>query len=116
MEYTWKLKSLKKTNSGNLENVVIQTYWELTGTDEDGNSGTFNGATPFKAPEGENFTAYEDLTEEMVLGWIKDQVVGGYKDHVEEKIQEQINQKKNVVEEVKEEELPWAPPKSDTDE
>jgi hypothetical protein len=115
MEYTWKLKSLKKTNSGSLQNVVVQTYWELTGTDEDGNSGTFNGATPFSVPTGESFTAYEDLTEEMVLGWIKDQVVGGYKDHVEQKIQQQIDQNKNVVQEVKDEELPWATPKADTD-
>jgi hypothetical protein len=107
MIYTWKLKSLQKTNFGDLQNVVVQTSWEIKGTDEEGNSGTFNGATPFKIPTGENFTAYEDLTEEIVLGWIKDQVIGKYKDHIDEKIQEQIDQKKNVIQEVKEEELPW---------
>ena len=45
--YEWKLTGLNKQNSTNIEDAVIGTRWKLTGTDEDGNVGTFTGATPF---------------------------------------------------------------------
>ena len=47
LTYTWELTALKKQNSENFENIVVGTTWKLTGTDEDGISGIFNGATPF---------------------------------------------------------------------
>ena len=109
LTYTWKLKSLKKTDTTLLKDVIIQTYWELKGTDEDGYSGTFSGATPFTPTDidGDGFITYKDLTEEIVLGWIKTQVVDGYKDHIDGVIMKQIDEQRNVVQEVKEEELPW---------
>ena len=36
MEYTWKIKQLTKQHSGDLENVIVGTRWEVTGTDADG--------------------------------------------------------------------------------
>ena len=112
LTYTWKLKSLKKTNTSQFNNVVVQTYWEVTGTDADGDSGTFHGATPFPAQDvnGDGFIDYNDLTEETVLGWVKAIVTGGYKQHVDEQIMKQIMESKNPVVEVQESELPWAPP------
>lgn len=109
MTYTWALKSLKKADVDNLSGVIIQTQWTCTGTDEDGNEGVFSGATPFKPDEvdPDNFTAYEDLTEEQVLGWIKGVVVGTYWDHVEGQIAKQINVKKINVEEVPDGKFPW---------
>ena len=50
------------------------------GTDENDNEGTFSGATPFTSttmPAGDTFIPYNQLTEEIVLGWIKDAVVDG---------------------------------------
>jgi len=49
LTYTWAVTSLKKTTDValDIDNVVVQTTWTCTGTDEDGDSGTFNGATPF---------------------------------------------------------------------
>ena len=92
MNYTWKLTSLKRKNTSELNNVVVQTHWKKTGTDEDGNTGEFSGATPFdlSTVDPTNFTSYEDLTEEDVLGWIQSVVVGDYERHVNEKIAEQI--------------------------
>lgn len=112
LTYTWALKSLKKADIGDMSGVIVQTHWTCTGTDEDGVSGTFHGATPFKPDEvdPENFTAYEDLTEEQVLGWVQGVVVGSYKDHVDEQIGKQIMAAKNLVEEVPEGQFPWSPP------
>jgi hypothetical protein len=110
--YTWALKSIKKADALDLEGVIVQTTWTCTGTDEDGNEGVFNGATPFNPEEVDqvNFTAYEDLTEAQVLGWIQSVVVGAYKEHVDGQIAKQIAAKKTPVEEVNEGAFPWSPP------
>lgn len=110
LTYTWKLKSLKKTSAGDYQDLIVGTQWECTGTDADGNSGTFHGATPFSAANVDpgSFVSYDSLTEEIVLGWIKAVVVGGYKVHVDEQIQKQIDGKKSPVVEVDSNSLPWA--------
>lgn len=110
LTYSWALKSLKKADVGDLASVIVQTHWTCTGTDEDGNEGTFHGATPFDPSlvDPANFTEFNSLTEEQVLGWIKAVVVGHYKEHVEAQITKQINEKKLSVEEVSADALPWA--------
>jgi len=92
MNYTWQLTSLKRKDTPDLQNIVVQTYWKKTGTNENGNEGSFSGATPFdlSSVDSTKFTSYEDLTEEAVLGWIQSVVVGDYERHVNEKIAEQI--------------------------
>ena len=54
MTYTWKMKEIKvmdETNSDGkvLKDAVVQTLWEKTGKDDDGNEGRFMGATPLTA-------------------------------------------------------------------
>ena len=111
LTYNWKLTSLKKTSGANLTNVVIGTQWQLKGVDADGIEGIFSGATPFDLSkvDSENFIDYNNLTEETVLNWIKPIVTGGYWDHVNEQILKEIDSKKNPIEDVSSENLPWAP-------
>lgn len=108
--YKWGLTSLRKADTDELTGVIVQTHWTCTGVDDDGVEGTFNGATPFKAEDvdPDNFTAYEDLTEEQVLGWIKDIVVGDYKDHVEAQIDRQIRLRRVRVEDIPADQFPWS--------
>ena len=63
--YEWNVTSMKVVDANNLENVVIQTYWSKTGTDEDGNSGMFSGATPLplSTVDPGNFVPYDQLTQ-----------------------------------------------------
>ena len=105
MTYTWKITGVKTVDTGSVTDAVIHTYWEKTGTDENGNEGTFSGATPFlqSSINPENFVPYAQLTEEIVLGWIQATVVGNYQEHVNEQIQKQIDGKN-----VKQPDLPWA--------
>jgi hypothetical protein len=116
LTYTWAIKSLKKQDdpSTQLNDIIVQTYWTCTGEDENGNSGTFHGATPFEPDQidPENFTSYEDLTEAQVLGWIQDVVNGnpGYKTHIDEQIEKQIDAIVNPKIEVTGDQLPWAEP------
>ena len=112
----WKLQAITKSTdpTNNLTDVVIGTRWTLTGTDEDGITGTFTGATPFSLStvDTNNFTPYEQLTEAQVLGWIKTTVEkdGSYVNHISERIMEQVNRSKRVVIEVNDLDFPWNPP------
>lgn len=108
ISYTWEITGIKTRNAGDFANAVVQTYWKKIGTDEDGNTGTFSGATPFDADtiDPANFTAFDQLTEEMVLGWIKALVVGSYEEHVNAQIQKQIDES---ISPITDSDLPWAP-------
>ena len=107
--YTWAVTSLKTRTEGSNENAVVQTYWKKTGTDENGNTGEFSGATPFTTttmPEGSTFIPLAELTEAIVLGWIQDVVVGSYEEHVNGMIAKQIAEKATPITETP---MPWAP-------
>ena len=110
MNYTWQLTSLKRKDIGELNNVVVQTYWKKIGTDENGNTGEFSGATPFNLNnmDPNTFISYENLTEEMVLGWIQSVVVGDYENHVNAQIAKQIQDKISPIIEVTDG-FPWQP-------
>ena len=58
-------------------------------------------------PAGTTFIPFDQLTEADVLSWIQAVVVGDYENHVNEKIQEQIDVSLNPVVDAT---LPWAPP------
>jgi hypothetical protein len=108
--YTWKVTSLKTKTENNNQNAVVQTYWQKTGTDENNNTGTFSGATPFSTlnmPENYQFIPFEQLTEQVVLSWIQAVVVGSYEEHVNNQIAKQIADKVTPVTEAQ---MPWAPP------
>ena len=112
--YAWEVTGLKKKNTVNsagetLSGAVVQTYWKCTGTDENGESADFAGATPFSAadvPAG-SFVPFEQLTEETVLGWIRNVVDNdaSYWEHIQERIAKQIDDR--AIEEVSA--MPWAP-------
>lgn len=110
MNYTWKITGLKRKDSPDLQNIIVQTYWKKIGTDDDGNTGEFSGATPFdlSTVDPNNFVSYENLTEEMVLGWIQSVVVGDYEEHVNSRIQKEIDSKVSPVTEVTGG-FPWEP-------
>jgi hypothetical protein len=101
LTYAWSITGMKT----NENNAVVQTYWKKTGTDANGNVGTFSGATPFKIAEGQNLIPLEQLTEAQVLDWIKSVVVGDYETHVDSQIQKDLDRNKSVVKDIK---LPWA--------
>ena len=112
--YTYTVRNLKVKDEVNSEgatltNAVVQTYWDITGTDEDGNSGQFTGATPFSAatvPAG-SFTAFEDLDEATVIGWIANVINSDpqYKAHIDTQIQKEID--RNTAVEKTGADLPW---------
>lgn len=102
-----KVKDEVNNEGVTLENAVCQTYWKVTGTDADGNTAEWSGATPFTAktvPAG-SFVDFASLQEETVIGWITAIVEAdpSYKNHIEEQLQRQIDQEITT-----EPTLPWA--------
>lgn len=97
-DLVWEITGLKTKNEVKgdgvvLPNAVCQTYWKASYTDSEGNEGSFSGATPFSTENltKEQFTQFDTLTEEDVLGWVKSIVVDSYLEHVLDRIQRQIS-------------------------
>lgn len=114
--YTYEIERLKVKDEVNsdgvtLENAVCNTYWKITGTNSNGDTATWSGATPFTAANvpAANFTDFSSLTEDQVIGWIRKVVENdpGYLDHINEQLQKQIDLENE--EEIATEGLPWAP-------
>jgi hypothetical protein len=96
---------------GTYSDVVITADWRCngietigTGDDEKTYSGTCYGSASF-APPSENFTPYEDLTEQQVLGWCY--ANGVDKTAIEANVTAQINDQINPP--VIAPPLPWVP-------
>jgi hypothetical protein len=112
--YAWEIKNLRKVSTNDINNAIIGTQWKVTATNADGITGQFDGATPFDLHtiDTGSFTPFDELTEEKVLGWIKDVVSGSastsYWMHINQQITKQISEKTNVITEVGTYDLPWS--------
>ena len=107
--YSWSVTTLKTRTEGSFTNAVVQTQWKLKAVDENEVTGEFSGATPFTTatmPNGDTFVPFSELTEDVVIGWIQDVVVGTYAAHITEQIWKQMDEKIVAVAETK---MPWAP-------
>lgn len=105
--YTWKITGLKTKDVDGKPSAVVQTYWQKIGTDENGNEGTFSGATPFTVDPTDDsgpFIPFSELTESDIISWVQTVVVNDYEEHVNSKIEQQITEKIAPVTEAK---LPW---------
>jgi len=68
--YNWTISAmecLKKDND--LNDVVITIHWRYNAEKEGFNAETY-GATSMPLPTGEEFTPYEELTKDQVVGWL----------------------------------------------
>ena len=113
MTATWKIESLERTFELNEEsNVVTKIHWNCEDSvtiqvdGEDRNiPGRVSGSQPLDTSDLSDFVAYEDVTEEIVLGWLMDSEEEGFQDVVEAKIAAQIERQINPTEGSG---LPWA--------
>jgi hypothetical protein len=104
MTILWIIERLLvKPTEGSLTDVVITADWRCNGT-QDQYSGTCYGSCSF-APPSDNFTPYEDLTQEQVLGWCYANGVdqAAIEANVTQQIENQINPPVVTLP------LPWVP-------
>lgn len=104
--YTWAVTQMSVTRAGDLTNYVVQATWTKTGTNEDGITGVYTGVTSFAPdPLQPNFVPYDQLTEEMVLGWIQPTIGALAVESMDKAIANQIERK---IDPVVVEPLPWS--------
>ena len=70
--YNWIIEALDcKVNEGNLQDVVYNVHWRYTATNKNGITTETYGAQAVLPPSGEDFTPYNELTKEQVVGWLE---------------------------------------------
>ena len=70
IEYTWTIANIEYTNDDN--KAVTIAHWRVTAQDGDYTASSY-GTQSFEAdPESPDYVAFADLTEEVVIGWVKD--------------------------------------------
>lgn len=97
--YKLKINKLEvKTIENNLTDVVFLVHFSYIATTEDEKySETALGMTNIASPDPENFTNFEDLTEEQVQGWVESVIdFELYKQNLNNAIQEKINPTKQI--------------------
>lgn len=103
--FEFKIKQLEVAPMlGDLENVVTRVRYDYVGTDENGVTSTFVGATPMPAPNSNAYKPFDQLTEGDVVSWLEEVAD---KPHMQERITKAIQAQiapKNV-----DMPLPWAP-------
>jgi len=84
---------------------VICCHWQCNGVDGDYNGSVYSTCS-FPVVQGENFTPYNQLTQDQVLGWIW--ANGVDKDATEAAVEGQIENQKNPP--IVSPKLPWVTP------
>jgi hypothetical protein len=96
MEFDWNIVQMdRKTSDG----FVVTVHYTVTAVDGEFTASTY-GTVGYTQEEG-NFTPYESLTKEQVVGWVQNSLG---KDTVEASLADQINAQKNPVQDSG---LPW---------
>lgn len=87
--------------------MVFNVHWSLTAR-EDNYVGYAYGSVSVPLADEENFTPYEDLTEEQVLQWVKDALGEEAVLRYEQIVAQEIETQKNPP--VVRPPLPWSQP------
>ena len=83
--FTWKVANLDRTTADGKVNTV---HYTVTAADETYSAGAY-GSLGF---DGEMTTAYADLTEETVVGWVKEQFGAEKVTEIETALQAQLDE------------------------
>ena len=96
MTYTWNNTTVDTYPSLEGEtDVIFNVHWRLTGEDTDGNVGSTYGTIALDTSDLSNFTAFADITEADVNGWVEaamgEDEVQAKKDAIDAQIAEMVN-------------------------
>ena len=72
--YTWNCKTVDTyPTKSDQTDVIFNVHWRLTGVDdtEDNNAGDSYGVVPLDTEDLSTFTAFADITEADVIGWVE---------------------------------------------
>tara|TARA_R110000868_G_scaffold152120_2_gene376773 strand:- start:1364 stop:1690 length:327 start_codon:yes stop_codon:yes gene_type:complete len=105
--YNWKITNLYTKTVEGLQDYVVTAMFEVEGVDGEF-SNTVNGSQMFTVKEGAEFVPYANLTEEIVVEWIKEELGGNGLLSITACIDGQIESQKNPPVVAVISPLPWA--------
>ena len=104
--YTWTVTNMYTLQQPD-PNYVVNVLWELTGVDG-GYTATLGGNTVFNSSQTSNFIPYDQLTNEIVIGWVQNALGADGVASYEATAQGQINAKMNPPPVPQNTPLPWS--------
>ena len=113
MNYIWKIENLVVARQlAAQRDVVTSASWRVNAIEGE-LRGTSHGTVNFPAPDGDKFTAYDDLTEAQILSWVWEFGISTDPDtpwsrHIAEQQASAIIELQRA--DVTERPLPWVPP------
>ena len=96
--YAWTIQQMDRLTS---DGFVVTVHYNVSATDGDYSASTY-GTVGYTEQPGEQYTPYDQLTEQQVVGWVQESLG---KDTVEASLDSQIEAQKNPVQESG---MPWA--------
>jgi hypothetical protein len=97
--YAWTIQQMDRLTS---DGFVVTVHYNVSAVDGDYTASTY-GTVSYTEQPGEQYTPYDQLTEQQVVGWVQESLG---KDTVEASLDSQIEAQKNPVQESG---MPWAP-------
>lgn len=96
MTYTWDNKTVDTYPLLEGESdVIFNVHWRLTGEDDNENIGSSYGTIALDTSDLTDFTAFADITEDMINGWVETALgadeVQAKKDAIDAQIAEKVN-------------------------
>ena len=88
--FTWTVTQLLTETIAGEQNYVVIANYEVVGVDGEYTSSISDSAR-FSTENVDNFTPYEDLTNDIVIGWVKSMLGPDTVANYEESIQGQID-------------------------
>jgi hypothetical protein len=98
--FTWKIAQLERETS---DGYVFTAHYTVDAKDDTYSAGAY-GSIGLERPEGE-LIPFADLTEEQVVGWVKEKLGEEAVTNVETALQAQLDEQRNPT---KAAGLPWS--------
>jgi len=105
--YTWTITNLYTQTIDGKEDYVVIAYYDVFGTDGTYEASLTSNVAQFSTEDVGVFIPYADLTEEIVLGWIKETLGENGIISIEACIQGQIDSQINPPQVPVNTPLPW---------
>jgi hypothetical protein len=88
--FDWAIAQLERHTA---DGVVYTAHWTLNANDGTDTASAY-GSVGLEPPEEESMIPYADLTPELVIGWVKDEIGEEEVESMESALQAQIDEKK----------------------
>ena len=101
-EFNWRIAQLERNTS---DGVVFTAHYTIDAKDEAYSAGAY-GSVGLEQPDPETIIPYDELTEQLVVEWVKEKLGGEEKvEEIEAALQSQLDEKHAPT---KAAGLPWA--------